>query len=83
MTRSATRCERVREQGWSLVDQELEVGLRSIAVPVRHPQGRVLAAINLSDPRQPHTIEAMRDELLPRLQDAAAAIERDLALGPG
>jgi IclR family pca regulon transcriptional regulator len=74
--------EVVRGQGWSLVDQELEVGLRSIAVPVRNQQGRVLAAINLSTHASRTTIETMRDELLPRLQDAAAAIEHDLALGP-
>jgi IclR family pca regulon transcriptional regulator len=75
--------QRVREQGWSLVDQELEVGLRSIAVPVHSPQGQVLAAINLSTHASRTSIEVMRDELLPHLQDAAAAIERDLALGPG
>ena len=74
--------EVVRGQGWSLVDQELEVGLRSIAVPIRNQEGRVLAAINLSTHASRTTIETMRDELLPRLQDAAAAIERDLALGP-
>jgi IclR family pca regulon transcriptional regulator len=74
--------QRIREQGWSLVDQELEVGLRSIAVPVRSPEGQVLAAINLSTHASRTSIEVMRDELLPRLQDAAAAIERDLALGP-
>ncbi|AMB60079.1 IclR family transcriptional regulator domain-containing protein [Microterricola viridarii] len=38
----------VRAQGWCLVDQELEAGLRSIAAPVRAADGRVLAAINVS-----------------------------------
>jgi IclR family pca regulon transcriptional regulator len=75
--------QRVGGQAWSLVDQELEVGLRSIAVPIHNPQGRVLAAINLSTHTSRTSIEGMCDELLPRLQDAAAAIERDLALGPG
>jgi IclR family pca regulon transcriptional regulator len=40
--------DRVREQGWSLVDQEFDLGLRSIAVPVRDESGHVLAAINVS-----------------------------------
>ncbi len=40
--------ERVRAQGWALVDQELEIGLRSIAVPVRDAHGAVVAAMNVS-----------------------------------
>src|SRR5690606_22082193 len=38
----------VREQGYALVDQELEAGLRSIAVPVRGADGEVVAAVNLA-----------------------------------
>ena len=38
----------VREQGWALVDQELEVGLRSVAVPLRGRGGHVVAAMNVS-----------------------------------
>lgn len=38
----------VAHEGWASVDQELEVGLRSIAVPVRNPAGAVVAAINVS-----------------------------------
>jgi Transcriptional regulator len=38
----------VREQGWCVVDQELEQGLRSIAVPVYDASGQVLAALNVS-----------------------------------
>src|SRR5690349_12802465 len=40
--------DRVREQGWALVDQELELGLRSIAVPIRDTNGQVVAAMNVS-----------------------------------
>lgn len=39
---------RVREQGFAINDQELELGLRSVAVPVRDPAGRVIAALNLA-----------------------------------
>ena len=39
--------EQVRDQGWSLVDQELETGLMSIAAPVRTSSGHVVGAINV------------------------------------
>ncbi len=73
--------DRIREQGWALVDQELEAGLRSIAVPVHDPRGQVVAAVNLSAHASRTTLEAVRAELLPSLLTTGAAIERDLALG--
>ncbi|MBV8430198.1 MAG: helix-turn-helix domain-containing protein [Solirubrobacterales bacterium] len=73
--------ERVRGQGWALVDQELEAGLRSIAVPIRSPSGEVVAAINLSTQANRRTPAAIRRELLPPLQEAASAIDADLAAG--
>jgi IclR family pca regulon transcriptional regulator len=72
---------RVRRQGWALVDQELEDGLRSIAAPVHDAAGRVLAAVNVSTHASRTTPEALRAELLPELLGAVAAIERDLAAG--
>jgi IclR family pca regulon transcriptional regulator len=72
---------RIRERGWAMVDQELETGLRSVAAPIREPRGSVLAAVNLSAHASRTTLEAMRRELLPPLQQTAALIERDLALG--
>ncbi|WP_320671786.1 IclR family transcriptional regulator domain-containing protein [Patulibacter defluvii] len=72
---------RVREQGWALVDQELEEGLVAIAVPVHDRLGRVVAAINLST----HVGRKDADELLgvlPALQRSAAEIEGDLAVSP-
>lgn len=38
----------VREQGWSIVDQELEVGLISMSAPIRDRQQRIIAAMNIS-----------------------------------
>lgn len=73
--------ERVRHQGWALVDQELEDGLRSIAVPLRSPAGQVVAAMNLSTHASRRTPAAIRRELLPHLLHAATAIEADLAAG--
>jgi IclR family pca regulon transcriptional regulator len=82
-TKGALRREinRARRQGWALIDQELEDGLRSIAAPIRTPSGAVVAAINLSTQANRRTPETMRVELLPPLRAAAEAIERDLAAG--
>lgn len=63
--------ERVAEQGYALVDQELEAGLRSIAVPVRDPTGRVVAAINVGVHAERWTPDAMRGRILPVLLKAA------------
>jgi IclR family pca regulon transcriptional regulator len=66
---------RIREQGWALVDQELEEGLRSIAAPVRDGGGRVVAAVNVSAHA---SREAVAAELLPPLLETAKRIEADL-----
>jgi IclR family transcriptional regulator, pca regulon regulatory protein len=74
----------VRGRGWCLVDQELEVGLRSIAVPVMSPGGTVAAALNVSMSTLPGAAHAGEDPLeaamavLPVLQEAARRIEAAL-----
>lgn len=73
---------RVAKQGWALVDQELEEGLRSIAVPVRDRRGRVVAAANLSSHASSKSLKKVREELLPALQEAVARIEADLRIAP-
>jgi IclR family transcriptional regulator, pca regulon regulatory protein len=70
---------RVREQGWALVDQELEDGLRSVAAPLRDGAGRVVAAVNVSAPVRRGEIPEILEHLLPPLLEASAAIESDLA----
>jgi IclR family pca regulon transcriptional regulator len=72
--------EDVAAQGYALVDEELEVGLRSVAAPVRDPGGTVVAAVNLSVHASTATPDEMRARLLPPLLETAAAIERDVAL---
>jgi len=69
---------RVRDVGYSLVDQELEMGLRSLAVPVRNGSGRVVAAINVSTTAAGKPQETI-DGVLPALLVAQADIERELA----
>jgi IclR family pca regulon transcriptional regulator len=72
---------RVRTQGWALVDQELEEGLRSIAAPIRDGDGRVAAAVNVSAHTSRGSSDEIRDDLLPHLLSTAAAIEEDLRGG--
>jgi IclR family pca regulon transcriptional regulator len=64
----------VRRHGYALVDQEYEVGLRSLAVPVYSPTGRVVATLNLSGsaPRMP--VYEMQTRFLPHLRNAAAEL---------
>jgi IclR family transcriptional regulator, pca regulon regulatory protein len=68
--------ERAYQQGWSIVDQELEIGLRSIAAPIRRGDGRVIAAANISAVSARVSLEEMRTQMLPSLLAAADAISR-------
>jgi IclR family pca regulon transcriptional regulator len=65
---------RIREDGYALVNQELEEGLVAIAVPVRDRTGRVRAAINLSTHIGRKSVKEMR-ALIPAVRAAAADIE--------
>lgn len=69
--------DRVRDQGWAMVDQELENGLRSIATPIWHGS-TVMAAINVSTTANSHTVESIQENLLPPLMLAAERISHDL-----
>ena len=64
----------VRRNGYALCDQELEIGLRSLAVPVYAPNGRVVATVNLSGnaPRMP--MLDMQTRFLPHLRAAAGEL---------
>ena len=73
-----TELAKVRTQGWSLVNQELEEGLRALAAPVRDRTGRVVAAVNVSAHASRTSLEAMRKDLLPPLLKTAARIEADI-----
>ena len=66
----------VREQGWCIVDQELEQSLRSVAVPVRDAAGRVLAAMNVST----HAGRVSRQELETRFLPALLTASRELSM---
>jgi IclR family pca regulon transcriptional regulator len=68
----------VRATGCAAVDQELEEGLRSLAVPIHDSSGSVVAALNVSVHASRGTMTMLRREFLPRVREAAAAIEADL-----
>ncbi|MGW1169915.1 IclR family transcriptional regulator domain-containing protein [Streptomyces sp. NPDC001153] len=68
----------VRAQGHALVDEELESGLRSIAVPVRDRTGRAVAAVDVATHAARRTLEACVHEVLPALRTTADHIESDL-----
>lgn len=75
--------DRVRSQGWAIVDQELEDGLRAIAAPLRDRTGRVVAAVNISTHSTRMSLGQMRSDLLPPLLATVARIESDLELAQG
>ncbi|WP_432144026.1 IclR family transcriptional regulator domain-containing protein [Streptomyces sp. bgisy084] len=70
--------EEARSAGFALVDEELEEGLRSLAVPVHDRTGRVVAAVNVSTHAARSSPDEARETLLPALRTAAAGIEADL-----
>jgi IclR family pca regulon transcriptional regulator len=70
---------KVRIQGWSINDQELEYGLRSIAVPILNKAQKVVASINISTTAQSNTLESMEAMFLPELRITAKKISDDLA----
>lgn len=69
---------RVREEGYALIDQELELGLCSIAVPLRNRWGKTIAALNVGAPAAHVPIEKMVEQFFPLLRDAAESIRLSL-----
>jgi IclR family transcriptional regulator, pca regulon regulatory protein len=65
---------RVRDQGWSLVDQELEMGLRSISAPIRGGDGRAVAALNIAAAAPRVGLDELRGHFLPLVLDTAEQI---------
>jgi IclR family pca regulon transcriptional regulator len=73
--------DEVRERGWALVDQELELGLRSIAAPLR-AGGQTIAALNVAVAAPRVGLGELRDTILPDLLNAARRISEALDQGP-
>jgi len=79
-THLRTELDRVRTQGYALVDQELEEGLRSVAAPVRDRDGGVVAAVNVSTHAGRVSRDTVRTGILPELLDTCGRISADLAM---
>jgi len=65
-----------RRVGWSIVDEELEVGLRSVSAPIRSRSGEIVAAFNICGPSVRVTAEDMRNRFVPELLEATERINR-------
>lgn len=71
----AQAIERAGRDGFAIVDEELELGLRSIAVPIRDRAGKIVAAINVSTQTARLSCEELERNVLPLLKKAAGEIE--------
>ncbi len=69
----------VRARGWAMTDQQLALGIRSVAVPVRDGEDRVVAALNVNTHAAETSVEYLLDHHLPLLQRAAGDIGSDFA----
>lgn len=69
----------VSRNGYAMVDQELEIGLRSIAVPVLDGKGRVVAALNVGATALERSVDDLRTRIRPRLTQTAALLRADLS----
>jgi IclR family pca regulon transcriptional regulator len=70
----------VRAKGWALADQELALGIRSIAAGVRNGDGKVVAALNVTVHAAETSVDKLTAEYLPLLLHAAADISHDWSL---
>ena len=67
--------EKVRDDGFSIVDEELEIGLRSIAVPIRDARGHITAAINASTQASRLPLGEFQKTFLPALRASASELQ--------
>lgn len=69
----------VRARGWSLTDEQLAPGIRSVAAPLRDGEGRVIAAMNVTVHAAETPVGVLTGDYLPMLLQAASAISADWA----
>jgi IclR family transcriptional regulator, pca regulon regulatory protein len=82
VTSADVLAERIAETallGYAVVDEELEDGVRSLAVPIRNRSGRVVAALNIGTQVGRVSMKQLRGEFLSQLLEAAAEITSRLA----
>jgi len=69
---------KARADGYSLVDQEVETGFRSISVPLRRLDGKVIAALNIGAHSERVPLDTLRKSFLPKLVETANGLQRQL-----
>jgi IclR family pca regulon transcriptional regulator len=69
----------VRARGWALTDEQLTLGIRSVAAPLRDGTGRVIASVNVNVHAAETSVERLLEEHLPLLLAAAGEISADFA----
>ncbi len=69
---------KVRDDGFAIVDQEAEIGFRSIAVPLRRLDGKVIAAVNIGVHTEQTPLKAMHGAFFRKLSSAAEALQQHL-----
>ena len=75
----AAELRTVRARGWSLTDEQLALGIRSVAAPLRDGDGRVIAAMNVTVHAAETPVEILTGTYLPWLLETAGAISADWA----
>ena len=70
--------EKVKERGFSVNDKELDIGLRSVAAPVRNEYGTVVAAVNIAVPASRVTFEELRTEFASKVIHLSKVISEAL-----
>lgn len=69
---------KARDDGYSLVDQEVELGFQSIAVPLRRLDGAVIASLNIGVHSRRYPFETMRNVFLPKLRALATELQSQM-----
>ncbi|MGH3279220.1 MAG: IclR family transcriptional regulator domain-containing protein [Trebonia sp.] len=75
----AAALREVRARGWALTDEQLAPGIRSVAVPLRDGDGKVIAALNVNAHAAETSLDVLVGQHLPRLMQTAGAISADWA----
>jgi IclR family pca regulon transcriptional regulator len=75
----AAALREVRAKGWSLTDEQLALGIRSVAAPLRDGEGRTIAALNVTVHAAETPVAVLTGEYLPWLLQTASAISADWA----
>lgn len=71
------------EDGYALVDQELEAGLRAVAAPVLDASGTIVAAINIAASASTYSLAQLHEDIAPAVVATAQAISTDLQTRKG